>query len=298
MLKFNFGWIIEYAYSEDERAYEALKEFFGDDLPGREDLMDEQVNALFNEWLIFDFKLPNKMTIAAEYFLQNPDRLEELLLDQLEEILKTQFYDLLEITEAEKGKWIKLYSFAKKKTFKIWDKTASSYPFQKASLLARIGKAGNRWYFVGSDPLRLPFYSTDRLKKLMGRSLDGGGSFFTVKGAVEMLRRKKSPGQSSGPRIYTKKEIKNKRKKLEKKFNQLTQKHDFQFDFRKVIKFIYEENYQSNHADMLLDLVKLGIPEKVVFNSVRLFQDVWNFFPHRKLKGKCPAEMYQEAYLK
>ena len=57
-MKFKLGQIVDYAYFKRELISTALKKFFGDDVPGQEEPMYEEINALFNEWLIFDFKLP------------------------------------------------------------------------------------------------------------------------------------------------------------------------------------------------------------------------------------------------
>ncbi|MBU1110507.1 hypothetical protein KKB83_02730 [Patescibacteria group bacterium] len=297
MMKFKLGQVVNYAYSQKKELIpKALKKFFGDDIPGQEKLMCEEINGLFNEWLIFDFKLTNKMSIAVEYFLKNPDSLDQSLLDELEEILKTQFYDFLEIIEVKKREWLKLYSFTKGKVIKIWDKAGSAGVLDKATITGRVAKIRGRWYLVGSNGIQLPLSSTPRHKKFMRQA---EGSFkFTPKDTLGLLLKKDDLKQPVQSKIYTKKEIKNKRKKLEKKFNQLAKKYVFQVDFKRIIEFIDYENYKSNHADMYKDFVNLGIPENAVFNSLQLFQDIWNFFPHKSLRGGCPVEKYQEAYLK
>ncbi len=295
-MNFKLGQVVNYAYLQEELIPQALKEFFGDDIPGQEEPMYEEINALFNEWLIFDFKLPNNISFAAQYFLKNPDGLDQPLLDELEGVLKTQRYDFLEIIEVKKGEWLKLYSFNKGKVLKVWDKAGSTNISEKITITGRVAKIRGRWYLVGSNGIQLPFSSTSRHKKIISQAK--GGFNFTPKDTLGYLVKKDSSKQTVQPKIYTKKEIKNKRKKLEKKFNKLVKKYNFQVDFKKVTEYIYHENYQSNHADMYKDIVDLGVPEKAFFDSLQLFQDIWNFFPHKVLKDKCPAEMYQEAYLK
>lgn len=266
---------------------EALKEFFKGEAAEIDEAIKPQFEALFNEWLIFDFKPDNKTSIAAEYFLKNPDKLPKLLLDELEQILSTQFYDMLEMLEVKKGSWLKLYSFSKKKNFKVWDKTASGHDLQKGTLLARIGKAGNRWYFVGGNPLHWPIYSTERYKKIFGK-LDNFE--FSVQEAMKMVIEGQNNFYKSPRKIYTKKEIKNIRKKLEERYQQLAGKYNFELEFTKIKDFIYNENYQSHFGDAFTDLAKQGIPEAVFCKSIKLFQDIWNFFPHKILGGECPAE--------
>jgi len=288
-MKIKLGQIINYAYTSKEKLIlEALKKFFGDDPLIQEKLSDKTINGLFNEWLIFDFKLSNGTSIAGEYYLKNPDNLDQSLLNELEQILSTQFYDLLEIMEVKQGEWIKLYSFKKGVIIKVWDIAGSSSAVDKTTLTGRVAKINGRWYLVGSNGVQLPFNSTPRHKRIMRQAK--GDSIFTPKDTLNFLTNI-SLKQSGGPKTYTKKEIKNKRVKLEKKFNKLTKKFNFKLDFKKMVEFVYNENYQSNHADMFKDFVKLGVPEKVFIDSLSLFQDILNFFPHKKLKGKCPAEM-------
>lgn len=66
--------------------------------------------------------------------------------------------------------------------------------------------------------------------------------------------------------------------------------------FKTITDFVYEENYQPHFADYLTDLIKLGIPELMCIEHIDYFQEIWNYFPHKSLGGKCPHELYQEEY--
>ncbi|MBU2592574.1 hypothetical protein KKD61_03900 [Patescibacteria group bacterium] len=154
------------------------------------------------------------MSIAIEYFLKNPSGLDKPLLNELEEILKTQFYDLLEVVEVKRGQWLRLYSFTKGKVIKVWDKIGSFGVPEKATITGRLAKIRGRWYLVGGNGIQLPFSSTPRHKKFMRQAK--GGFKFTPKDTLSLLLEEDAPKQSAQSRIYTQKEIKNKRKKLEK----------------------------------------------------------------------------------
>ena len=142
-MRFKFGQVVDYAYRHHDWIGTAVKEFFPDGM------FKEEFIGLFNEWLIFDFKPAGETSIAARYYLENPDNLDRDLMAELEQILKTQFYDLLEIEAIKKDSWLKIYSFSKRKRFQVWDKAASSDETAKGTLIARLGQAGGRWYFVG-----------------------------------------------------------------------------------------------------------------------------------------------------
>ena len=290
-MKVKFSRVIDYAYRQHKSQLpRAIKEFFGRDVSDPELEVDKEVGALFHEWLILDFQLSEKRSIAADYYLKNPDQLDQSFLEELKQILATQFYDLLEVMAVKKGQWLEVYSFAKGRTLRLWDKAGSRQAAPKTTITGRAAKIGNRWYLVGSNIFQFPICSTARRKRLL-REIEDGFKF-TPQDALAMVSRNDFPPQPP-PRFYSSKELKHERKMIAKKFAKLARKYVFRVDFERVTDFVYREDYRTNFGDMLKDLVKLGIPEEAVFNSVSLFQDIWNFFPHRSLSGKCPVEMRQ-----
>ena len=96
--------------------------------------------------------------------------------------------------------------------------------------------------------------------------------------------------------IVTKKEIKNKRKKLQKNYEKLKEKYGISTSFDKLKDFLFNENYSSHFADFYTDIEVIGIKRDMVIENTQFFQDFWNYFPHKKLDGKCPADRYREAY--
>lgn len=44
------------------------------------------------------------------------------------------------------------------------------------------------------------------------------------------------------------------------------------------------------------DIIAIGVPEHMIADNLSFFQNLWNFFPHKKLNGACPAERYHKAY--
>ena len=286
MLNFKFGKIVDYAYRHRAWIKSAVSEFFPDAT------VKPEFIGLFNEWLIFDFKPAEGTSLAKQYYLTNPDNLSQDLMAELEQILKTQFYDLLEIEAIKKDQWLKFYSFAKKKRFQVWDKAASGDVTAKGTLIARIGQAGGKWYLVGADPWRWPFSSTERYKRILAKAKDFK---ITMKDTLGfMLEYEASPAGQKRP-AYTAKELKNIRKKLEKKYTHLSQKYGLTLPFDRVTEFIYQENYTHNFATAFTDLIKLArVPEAAFPEVMNLFQELWNFFPHKILGGISPAEKAQE----
>lgn len=112
MLKIKLGKVIDYAYQKGEDVIrKAMAEFFGkiEVYPEMENF--QNIQGLFHEWLIFEFELKSGASIISDYYFKNPDNLSRGLLDELKQIIETQFFDLLEIVDVEPGEWLKLYRF-------------------------------------------------------------------------------------------------------------------------------------------------------------------------------------------
>jgi hypothetical protein len=288
MLKVRLGRIIDYI-SEDRTVVErAFKEFFKNvSFEKLDSNLQAQVFPLFNEWLIFEYKLLSGSTPIAEYFLRNPNQLPNNQIKELEQIVKTQKYEMLEIDEVKRGEWIMAYGLLSGKNYKIYDIKGSLTIQEKGVFYGRIAKVNGKWILVGSDTVVFPISYTKRAKK----------TFLNQSGRIEKISCKDllsiliSTDKKEIPK-YTKKQIKAKQKKLKKKYESIAKKNNLKVSFNQVTDFIYEENYKSNHAGWLKDLIKLGVFENVVFNHTKLFSNIWNFFPHKKLNGKTPAELY------
>ena len=117
-----------------------------------------QVQSIFNEWLIFEFKLPNGMNIATEYCLRNPDQLPKDQLKELEQIIKTQFYEMLEIEKVLPGEWVEAYGLYSGRTYRIFDHllSLSAAKEGKGCFPGRLAKLEGCWILVGADTFFLP----------------------------------------------------------------------------------------------------------------------------------------------
>lgn len=165
----------------------------------------------------------------------------------------------------------------------------------KGSFWGRLAKVNNRWYLVGSNPLFFPITYTPRAKKMFSKQ--NKDQRLSAKDVLSFLLPDESrKNEEIDMSQLTPKAIKNKRKKIEKKFNKLMKKHDLKIAFKQMIEFVYQENYKTNHADFYKDIAKLGIPEEIIIKNIQLFGDIWNYFPHKTLDGKSPAEKYREIY--
>lgn len=274
--------ITDFARSHyQEFVQEAFTEFFfGINMEKQSKQTLESLFPLFNEWLMFEYRLPNGRTMALEYYSRNAYKLDSLATSELEQIIKTQFFDLFQITDLLPGKWIKARGIYTGVYYTIEDISLFKNIQFPGCLHTRIAKVNGTWITVGSNPLFIPMEYTVRAQKIMAK----GHPTLSAKDIIQLYLPQKSP------QIVP---VSTKRKSLSQKYSQLQAKYDLKSSFSQLSDLIYNENYQTNFTDMFTDFnKKLKIPQKVIFNHVQFFQDCWNYFPHKNLNDKAPVEMY------
>ncbi len=66
-------------------------------------------------------------------------------------------------------------------------------------------------------------------------------------------------------------------------------------NLRQVMAFTFEADAKGNRTYLEFMLTAFDCDVDDVDQSLlQLFQDAWNFFPHRFLDGRCPAELFDE----
>ena len=294
MLKVQLGKIIKYVTVDERIMKQAFLEFFGNRPVPFPPESKEIIFSLFNEWLTYDFKLPSGASVITEYYLKNQDNLSEELLDELKQIISTQMYDYFEIEKTNPGKWVEVWGLFSGKKYKVTEITFSmQIGKQKGSFYNRVAIVNNEYYFVGSNSFILPTTHTDRSRKYFN-SLKYKEKL-SPKVPFETLLNQNN--QKTDPRLsITDNSIKMKRKSLEKEFQKLKVKYNLKIDFQALVDFVYNESYKDHYADFHKDILTIGMPEEMMFDNLEFFQDLWNYFPHKKLKGKSPADKVIEVY--
>ncbi len=296
MLNFRLGKIVSYVRKSGADIEKAADEFF-DGIEVKHKLPNaEQISSLFNEWLIFDYKFQTGTSISTDYYVKNPDSLTEDIMGELKQIIETETYELFELEDVKPGEYVIVYSLFGGKRYKVIERTFSQEAVgKKGSFYNRIAKVNGNYYFVGSNPVFLPITHTDRSRKFY---LKMDKSVLSPKDALRFLIRQKGDEEMDKDLKYlqTKNGIKLKQTELEKEFTILKKKHKVNISFDKLVTFVYNEAYKDHFADFYKDIIKIGIPEKMIFEENKFFQDLWNFFPHKILSSKCPAEVYKKTY--
>ncbi len=89
-----------------------------------------------------------------------------------------------------------------------------------------------------------------------------------------------------------KKETIEKRKEIKEEFEELLKEHNSPFTFQHILDIIYHEE----ETDDMMKIVRIfdrGDPIELG-NILELATDAWNYFPHKMLGGKAPAEKLDE----
>lgn len=282
-MQFPFHLIIEYAHAKPEEMNNAFKDFFGS-IPPQE--TPEEVQVLFGEWLIFEYRNKQGTTFLAEYILKNPGRLSSSVINQFEQIIKTDIYSEFQILSIDPP-FLKIDDIVTGKIYKIYDKKGSQDIQKKGLIRARIARVDNNWYFVGANPILIPMVYTTRMKKILKREKLTHPSLEDTK---EMLINHYI-NPPPPPQILTKDEIANKRRELKNLFDKAERKYRTTMTYEKLSKAIYEED-RVNVLDFWKALTKKGLSEEFLFNEIQLLQDIWNYLPHKCLNDQSPIEVF------
>lgn len=278
--------VIDFAMQKPAEVDEAYRQFFGA-LPFSE--LKKEWEELFLEWLIFDYKQLFGMSFLTEYILKNPDNFDKRSIDQLEEVAKTQFYGQFEILEIKRGQWIRVEDLFTGKVYIIYEKKGSETLSGRGVIPGRIAKYEGKWYLVGANSVYFPITYTERAKRHM-RKLKI--KKFSPRDTVELLRsQEQSP--STPVSAPTKMELEEKRSSLKKEYEGTAKKFTTTLLFNDLIGEIYKEE-RVNVLDFWKSLEKKGLKPEMLIENIALFENIWNYFPHRCLGNRSPIEVFAE----
>lgn len=278
--------VINFAITRPAEVDKAYQQFFGQ-LPFSE--LKTEWEELFLEWLVFDFRPSSGISFLVEYTLRNPDNLGEEKINQFKQIAKTHFYSQFEILKVKRGEWIRVENLFDGKVYKVYEKKGSETLPGKGLIPARVANVDGKWYFVGANSIFYPLTHTERAKKhLWSLKIKK----YSPKDTVDLLRaREENPPEPV--QIPTAKELKEKHISLEKEYKELAQKHHSTLPFDRLISAIYREE-RVNVLDFWTELENKGLKTEMLMENVGLFQDIWNYFPHKCLNNLSPIEAFKK----
>ncbi len=122
--------------------------------------IEDKDEGIFNEWLVFDFRLKNKKTLMEDFCQRNPCKLSDTELQAYYDLQENE-YGLFEILEVESGKGLKVKSPKTGKEYEVKEFRGTLQAEVGGLLIARVGKVGGHFEFVGGDCYKLPVESKD-----------------------------------------------------------------------------------------------------------------------------------------
>ena len=285
-MKFPFHLIINYAQTKPVEMDRALYDFFGS--PSENPMEDENIEALFLEWLMYEYKQLSGTTFIAEYTLKNPDRLPQQKIRQFEQIIETNRYSEFEIQVVVPGSHLVVEDVYMSKVYTVYDTLGSMNGKSKGILKARIGHVEGRWHLVGANPIYVPLTYTNRMKDILRR--DFGLHGISVRDTAQLLLEH-SHHPPEKPPLITKSALKEKRKVLEQAYKEASTLCGVTLLFETLTQAIYEED-RVNVLDFWHSLLKQGLTEEFFVKHLEIVQDIWNYFPHQCLGNHSPVEAY------
>ena len=149
------GLVLQHFYEHHPEVVDrAGHEFFEYVHAMQERVQQEKIEALFNEWFIYDFHLKTDKTPLETYIYRNPDNLDEYELDLMEQVLEKNFTGYFWVDKVEPEKQLMtLVQLETGKFYKILDATASQIVESNSGVVAiRLVNINGQWYFA-SDPV-------------------------------------------------------------------------------------------------------------------------------------------------
>ncbi|MEI6498533.1 MAG: hypothetical protein WCO23_01075 [bacterium] len=272
----------------------AMQEFFGKSqiLNGKIELKDEREQGLFMEWVTFDYRLKNGKKLIDDFITENPLNLSEGGLKVYEDMQMNK-YGWYEIIAVKLDEYLDLESLQSGKVYRTLEKAGTHGAEPKNTMICRVGKVGDHWELLGSDPIVLPVYHTKRMKALFRKDM----SQWTPKDSRELLNNDtNSPNKLEQSIAMTEAEIEQKKRKIKKKIANQLVKIGSITTVEEVLESVYSEKGKAVNALQKLMLMLSDPLVEPTQKLIDLASDVWNYFPHKSLAGKSPTEKAQEIY--
>jgi len=143
-----------------DEMFKALRQFFNRPnlLPGDRLKMEDRDEEIFNDWLVYDFRLKNKKTLLEDFCQRNPCRLSDIELQAYYNLQQNE-YGLFEILKDKSGKGLKVKNLKTGKKYEVKEFMGTFQAEVGELLIARVGKVGDHLEFVGADCYKLPVES-------------------------------------------------------------------------------------------------------------------------------------------
>lgn len=149
--------IIEY-HAKREEYVDALHDAFHKFLDTEEcgvDMTEANLVA-FNEWLVFDFVLPNGKNLIENYLEKNADRMISKKGYACRNMLDNT-YSLFKVLGVEEGVSLELHDIIRDKEYVVQEKKGSMQLHKGDAIFCRVGKGEDHWEIMSGKVHIFPF---------------------------------------------------------------------------------------------------------------------------------------------
>ncbi len=290
--------IFEYYFTKPkfkEEVMRALQEFFDEpDLKSGDKLkLKEEDEGMFNEWFIFDFKLKNGKTPLEDFYEENPYNLSVIRLRTYKD-LQDNYFGVYKVKNVRLGEELMLENLQTRKVYKVREFSATFSLKEGQVFSARVGKVGDHYELVGSNPTFGPVTANDTLENILRKDKQKlNPKFFKKNTSKDGLSEK--DGAIFDDRLSpTLKEAETRMEKVLKKYE-----IDKFVTTETIKEWIYQSLYDDENsfgANMLFSLVypDIGKIEDVFKEILEAYNVFYNLCPQQQLGDKSPAEKVEE----
>ena len=302
--------ILEFHYENFPENYaRAIVEFFESDNIPDEFYKDSQVEGMFTEWFVFDYKMINGRSVMENYLKENFDDLskEEVLV--YKDLLDSE-YGFFVVKDVKKGKGLTLESVNNGKIYKVKEKNGSKIIEKKEMITTRVGKVGNHWELVGSDGLRFGEVDSNIRKAIKLWYKDKYGKLTPKEVYREFYKNKKNKKPGELQFSMHEKSMKEYAKSInppevKKNFQTFLETYnlDRYFNVDIVQGWLYDLGLKNSKSpfrdisDVMFVFHSLieesDWSEEVIDELMSLLSALHNITPLKQLKGKTPKEMVE-----
>jgi hypothetical protein len=282
-------------------------EFFEEDIIPDEFYTDDQVEGLFAEWFIFDYKLTNGRLVLDNYIKENFDDLPEKEIIACKNLLDNEFGFFL-VKKVDKGKGLTLESMMRNKIYEVQEKNGTKTVSGNEVMVTRVARVDDHWEIISSEGFVFGKFTFD--KNIIKRWQNDKHHKFTPKEFYWQFYKK--TGNLDGDVNSVRGSEKDISKRDSTCINPAEAKENFEIFLRKykLDQYLNTETVQGWFYDLGLKNSKSpfhSMSEVIfIFNSLMINQDVSDEFmneamvllgnlhnttPLKRLKGKTPKEM-------
>jgi uncharacterized protein YecA (UPF0149 family) len=240
--------------------------------------------GIFNEWLLYDFKLSNGNNLIMEYREINERQIEPSLLRIYDNIIDTQHFGLFEVVSVFLDEGLTMRDLKSGKTYEIKEKSAT-HDLQVGNLFFnRIAMINDHWELIGADNVVIPAKQlTENFREI----------FLNDPRKISTMDAYAFANSNQGERDLKTKEIDPKLARF--RLTELLAENglDKLVSVEQIINWCYKATEPSAGTEITSLIFGLGtdkINRASVNKLIRTINDVYNSSPQKNLGDKSPQE--------